>query len=79
MSIDTHILEFDMYCDLSRKKHMSNDTLEIEMTRIIGQLEYYKLQLKYMEKITHNNRRISYSHYMFKFSFALAISFLIGS
>ena len=30
------------------------DTLEIEMTCITRQLEYYKLQLKYLENITHN-------------------------
>ena len=31
---------------------MSIDTLEIEMTRITRQLEFYKLQLKYVENIT---------------------------
>ena len=36
--------------------------LEIEMTRITRQLKYYKLQLKYPENITHNNRRTSYTH-----------------
>ena len=38
------------------------DTLEIELTRITKQLKYYKLQLKYPKNITHNSRRISYTH-----------------
>ena len=41
---------------------MSIATLEIEMTHITRQLEYYKLQLKYSENITHNNRITSYTH-----------------
>ena len=41
---------------------MSIDTLEIEMTLITRQLKYYKLQLKYSEILTHNNRRTSYTH-----------------
>ena len=32
------------------------------MTHITRQLEYYKLQLKYPENITHNNRKTSYTH-----------------
>ena len=32
------------------------------MTRVTRQLKYYKLQLMYPENITHNNRRISYTH-----------------
>ena len=54
----------DTYCDLWRKekKHTAIDTLEIEMTRIIKQLKYYKLQLQHPENITHNNRRASYTH-----------------
>ena len=51
-----------MYCDLWSKKYMSIDTLEIEMIHITRQLEHYKLQLKYPENITHNNRRTSYTH-----------------
>ena len=43
-------------------KHTSIDTLEIEMTHITRQLKYYKLQLKYRENITHNNRRTPYTH-----------------
>ena len=57
---------------------MSIDTLEIEMIHITRQLEHYKLQLKYPENITHNNRRTSYTHIL-KFNFALAISFVNGS
>ena len=49
-----------MTCE--EKKHMSIDTLEIEMTRITRQLEFYKLQLKYLENITHNNKITSYTH-----------------
>ena len=41
-----HNLEVDTYYDLWRKKHMSIDTLGIEMTRIVRQLKYYKLHLK---------------------------------
>ena len=41
------------------KIHTSIDILEIEMTCITRQLEYYKLQLKYLENMTHNIRRIS--------------------
>ena len=40
MSIDTHNLEVDTYCDLWREKHASIDMLEIEMTRITRQLKY---------------------------------------
>ena len=36
--------------------------LEIQLTRITRRLKYYKLQLKYLENITHNNRRTSYTH-----------------
>ena len=61
-SFDMHILEVDTYCDLWGKKHTSIDTLEIEMTRIARQLEYYKLQLKYPENSSNNNRRTSYTH-----------------
>ena len=50
-----------MTCE-ERKKHMSIDTLEIEMTHITRQLKYYKLQLKYLENITHNSRRTFYIH-----------------
>ena len=58
-----HNLEVDTYCDLWRKKkHKSIDTLEIEMVGITRKLKYYKLQLKYVENITHNNRRTSYTH-----------------
>ena len=53
-TIDTHVLEVDTYCNLWRKKHTSIDTLEIEMTCITRQPEYFKLQLKYLENITHN-------------------------
>ena len=55
---------------------MSIDTLEIQMESITRQLEYYKLQLVYPKNITHNIRRTSYTHYMLKFNFALAISFV---
>ena len=48
--------------NLHKNKCTSIDTLEIEMTRITRQLEYYKLQLKYPENITHNNRGTSYTH-----------------
>ena len=47
---------------VKKNKHISIDTLEIDVTRITRQLEYYKLQLKYPENITHNNRRTSYTH-----------------
>ena len=44
MSIDMHDLEVDMYCDSwKRRKYMSIDTLEIEMTYITKQLKYYEL------------------------------------
>ena len=48
-------------------KHTSIDTLEIEMAHIITRqlelrLEYYKLQLKYPENVTHNSRTTSYTH-----------------
>ena len=33
--------------------------LEIKMVGITRQLKYYKLQLKYLENITHNSRRNS--------------------
>ena len=36
--------------------------VEIEMTHITRQLKYYKLQLKYPENITNNNRRTSYTY-----------------
>ena len=36
------------------EKHTSIDTLEIEMTCITRQLEYFKLHLKYLENITYN-------------------------
>ena len=62
-SIDTHNLEVDTYYDFWRKKkYTSIDMLEIEITRITRQLKYYKLQFKYPENITHNIRRISYTH-----------------
>ena len=62
-SINTHILEVDTYYALWReKKHMSIDTLEIEMTCITRQFEYYKLQLKYPENITYNNKGTPYTH-----------------
>ena len=38
------------------KNHTSIDTLEIGMTCITKPLKYYKLQLKYLENITHNSR-----------------------
>ena len=39
-----HNVEVDTYSDLwRRRKHTSIDTLEIEMTCITRQLEYYKL------------------------------------
>ena len=41
---------------------MSIDTLEFGMTHITRQHELYKSQLKYLENITHNNRRISYTY-----------------
>ena len=47
---------------VKKKKHKSIDTLEIKMTRITRQLEYYILQLKYPENITHNSRRNFYTH-----------------
>ena len=37
-----------------KKNHTLIGTLEIEKTCIIRQLEYFKLQLKYLENITHN-------------------------
>ena len=49
-----------MTCE--EQKHTLIDTLEIEMTRIIRQLKYYKLQFKYLENITHNNKTTSYTH-----------------
>ena len=58
---------------------MSIDTLEIEMTRITRQHEYYELQLKYSENIIHNSRRTSYVlTYKLQFSVVLVISFVIG-
>jgi hypothetical protein len=45
-----------------KKKHVSIDMLEIEMTHITRQLKYYKLQLKYPKNITCNSRRTSYTH-----------------
>ena len=44
------------------KNNTSIDTLEIEMTSIIRQLKYYKLQLKYPKNIIHCNRRTSYTY-----------------
>ena len=54
-----------------KKKHMSIDTPKIEMTRITKQLQYYKLQLKYPENITHNNRRTSCTHLYLSSTFLL--------
>ena len=62
MSIDTHNLEVDTYCDFWRKKHTSINTLEIEMTSNTRQLKRHKLQLKYLENVTHNSRRTSHTH-----------------
>ena len=58
-----HNLEVDSHTvTCEGKKHASIDMLEIEMTRITRQLKYYEVQLKYMENITYNNRRTSYTH-----------------
>ena len=55
---------------------MSTNTLEIEMTRVTRQLEYFKLQLKYLENITITLGELPKLTYILKFSFALAIFFL---
>ena len=60
-SIDTHNSEVDMYYDLWRRKHMSIDMLEIDMTCIIRLLKYYELELKYPENITHNKENFIHS------------------
>ena len=52
---------------------MSIDKLEIQMTRISRQLEYYKLRLKYQVPITLGE--LPKLTYILKFSFALAIFF----
>ena len=57
---------------------MSIDTLEIEMTRITRQHEYYKLQLKYSENIIHNSRTSYVLTYKLQFSVVLVISFVTG-
>ena len=61
-SIDTHFFKLTRTVTCEEQKHTSLDTLEIEMTCIIRQFEYYKLKLKYPENITHNSRRTSYTH-----------------
>ena len=57
------------------KKHMSIDTLEIQMTRITRQLEYYKLQLKYLENITHNMHQENFLNSLTYFCSILLLQF----
>ena len=54
------ICQLTCHVTSKEKNHKSIDTLE--KTRITRQLKYSKLQLKYTENITHNNRRTSYTH-----------------
>ena len=58
----THFRSWHVLWLVKKKNHTSIDTLEFEMTRITRQLEYCKLQLKYLENITHNSSITSYTH-----------------
>ena len=61
-SIDKHILRSWHVLWLVKKKAHVNWHIRNRMTCITRQFEYYELQLKYPENITHNIRRTSYTH-----------------